>query len=109
MKKRVTLLLVLAIAITTAPAALANHCKRCRPLWEACQSGLTSGFVNCEWDDSTGTCITSTACSHTTAAQLQPLASEFVVASVERLDEPQPNTTETRVASLEAATPIADR
>ncbi|HEX7808821.1 MAG TPA: hypothetical protein VF608_08850 [Thermoanaerobaculia bacterium] len=108
MKKRVTLLLVLAIALATAPAAMANHCKRCRPLWEACQSGLTSGFVNCVWDDSINNCVTSTSCSHALSAQIEPLASEFAVASVERLDEPQSNPTDTRVASLETA-PTADR
>ena len=105
MKKRMTLLLVLAIALATAPAAMANHCKRCRPLWEACQSGLTSGFVNCEWSDEIGNCVTSPSCSHLTAAVVAPLASEYAVASVERIDEAQPQTNadETRVASLETA------
>lgn len=108
MKTRLTLLLMLAlIVLATAPVAMANHCKICRPLWEACSQNATTGWTNCVWDESTNKCITSGSCSHT-AALLQPLAAEFQVASVERLDEPQANTNETRVATLETA-PTAAR
>ena len=111
MKKRMTLLLVLAIALATAPAAMANHCKRCRPLWEACALNTTSGWVNCVWDESINNCVTSVSCSHLSAAVIEPLASEYAVASVERVDEAQPQTNadETRVASLETAPAPATR
>lgn len=107
MKKRVALLLVVALTLTIAPAALANHCKICRPLWEACSQNALQGWTNCVWDESLNKCITSVSCSHSVAA-LTPLASEFQVASVELLDEPQTGTNETRVASLETA-PAAAR
>ncbi|HEX6086261.1 MAG TPA: hypothetical protein VF266_17150 [Thermoanaerobaculia bacterium] len=107
MKKRVVLLLVVALTLTLAPAAMANHCKVCRPLWEACGQSASSGWNNCTWDESTNKCITSSSCSHSVAA-LTPLASEFQVASVENLDEPQAGANETRVASLETA-PTAAR
>ena len=103
MKKRVLSLLVLSILLATAPAAMANHCERCRPLIQACIVSQNFGFDYCEWTSET-TCIVGTACGdHTAMAAAQSLASEFQVASVERLDEPQPNTNETRVASLETA------
>ncbi|HYC92769.1 MAG TPA: hypothetical protein VEO54_26405 [Thermoanaerobaculia bacterium] len=106
MKTRVTLLLVFAIVLATAPVALANHCKVCRPLHEACSTSLNYGWANCAWDESTGKCVTSNYCGNHVAAatQIAPLASQYAVAAVERLDEPQSvNTTETRVASLETA------
>ena len=102
MKQRVALFLVVALTLTIAPAALANHCKICRPLWEACSQNALQGWNNCVWDDANNKSITSSSCSHSTAA-LTPLASEFQVASVELLDEPQTDKNETRVASLETA------
>ena len=105
MKTRVTLLLVLTIVLATAPAAMANHCKVCRPLHESCSTSLNYGFANCAWNEDTGTCVTSNYCGNHVAAatEIDAFASEFAVASVERLDEPQPQTNEPRVASLETA------
>jgi hypothetical protein len=104
MKTRVSLLLVLVTVLAIAPAAMAE-CKACRPLKETCLTALNGGWLNCVWDESLNNCVTSNWCG-TQAASLQvaPLASEFEVAAVERLDEPQTSDTNTtRVASLETA------
>lgn len=107
MKTRVSLLLVLAIVLATAPVAMANHCKVCRPLHEACSTSSNYGWLNCTWNEETGTCSTSSACgNHSAALALEPLAADYAVASVERLDVPQTNMDETRVASLETASTL---
>lgn len=106
MKRYSILLLVVAIALTSAPAAIA--CQRCKPALLACGPAAT-GWENCEWTWDNN-CITSIPCtSLLAAAPSEPLAAEFTVASVERLDEPQAAATETVVASLEAPAPITQR
>lgn len=98
MKKRLVVLLSLAIALTAAPAALASHCKICTELRQECRPILNYGFSVCSWNPWDG-CVLEQACgSH--FAPSQPLAAEFTVASVERLDEPQqPNQAATLVAA----------
>lgn len=104
MKKRLISLLVLTIVLAAmAPAALANHCLRCKPLGESCVTALNYGFQICEWDTWENTCYTEFPCGSHAASVDEPLAAEFTVASVERLDEPQNGAAETLVAS--AATP----
>jgi hypothetical protein len=103
MKKRLLPLLVLAVAIVliTAPAAMADHCRKCS-LQQTCAIAVTGGFPIC--DDSTGTCILQgTKCTGPHPLVEEPLAVEFTVASVERLDEPN-----TAPANLVAsAAPVA--
>lgn len=105
MKKQWILLLVLAVVLTSAPAAMASHCQRCRPISQSCGIATNYGWEYCEWDVFENNCYVETACGpHFSATLTEPLANEFTVASVERLDEPR--TAETRVASLETPSPV---
>ena len=99
MKKRLVSLLVLTIVLTlaTAPIAMADHCKRC--LNNACTFAITGGKLSCAII--AGTCTTSGTCGGPHPRVEEPLAVDYFVASVERLDEARPASTETRVASLE--------
>ena len=108
MTKRIGLLAgVVLIVLSAAPDASATHCERCRFY-----------FIEGEW-----ACITppprldgyefcaegGTWCEmwgqycppHGTSAA--PLASEYTLASVERLDEPDRRASETLVAQIEIA------
>lgn len=106
MKKRLISLLVLTLVMALAPAAMANHCLRCKPLAETCVGSINYGFQYCDWDDWTGICVTSDPCGNHSASLSQPLAAEYAVASVERIDEPQANpAAETLVASAAAPAP----
>jgi hypothetical protein len=109
MTKRFALLAVAALIVVlgAAPDAMANHCFRCK--WVAFEqefdcvpvSGSTVGRPICETDGIT--CQTSgNQCAPHTAG-VTPLASEYTVASVERLDEPSSGATEaqTQVAELD--------
>ena len=98
MKKRVMSLLILSIVLVMTPAAMAEECLRCRPLNHTCIPTTIGGFDLCYW--SGVDCIIGEYCGSPTATL--PLASEFQVASVERLDEQQqPKPNETRIALLE--------
>jgi hypothetical protein len=101
MNKRVVSLLVLSIVLAAAPAAMAQ-CLKCRPLQHTCVPTTTGGFDSCYWAND---CIVGEFCG-ARVEEMPPLASEFQVVSVERLDEPQNKTKETRVASLEKAPDI---
>jgi len=106
MKRSSILLLVVAIALASTPSAMA--CQRCKPILLACGTAAT-GWEYCEWTWDNN-CITQTPCSSLLATPpSEPLAAEFTVASVERLDEPQAAATETRVASLETPAPDTHR
>jgi len=102
MKIRLIPLLVLTVVLFTAPAAFATHCVRCsfaQPSHCIVSINL-AGFEFC-WEDEEG-CHVETACSpHGGGLAPEPLAAEFSVASVERLDEPEAKTADTLVASLE--------
>jgi hypothetical protein len=110
MKRAISLLFAVAILFTIAPIAMADHCNRCRsrPFQQGepanCQISPNHGFVNCTVDVVNDTCILSTACGDH-AALVTPLASEFQVASVERLDEPQTAASDTLVAAVYTAAP----
>jgi hypothetical protein len=103
MKKRLIPLLVFILALSIAPAALANHCERCKIVANQCAWVADYGWAICAYDTG-GNCYTQNHCGPHVAA-VQPLAAEFQVASVERVDEPQhkKDSQEIRVASL--ATP----
>jgi len=107
--KRLIPLLVLAIAVTAAPAAMANHCTRCNPIVEDCVHISNFGFEICEFDPFTFTCYTELPCGSHVVAEPEPLAAEFTVASVERIDEPKTPASETRIAALETPQPAAVR
>lgn len=103
MKKRLILLMVLALVVVVAPAALADHCVRC--FNNQCAIAFTGGGLSCTIT-STGACKVSGTCSgpHPFIDE-EPFAAEFTVALVERLDEPQTAAPETAVASLETTRP----
>lgn len=98
MKMRAISLLVLTLVVATAPAALAAHCLRCRPDRQTCVTASNYGFELCNWD-SEGMCYGENFCGAHLAAAPVALASEYQVASVERLDEQEPKTDEVLVAS----------
>lgn len=105
MKKRLVLMLtVLAIVLMVAPLAMADHCTTCR--YGNCRPATVPAYYFCE--DLGATCsMSGWGCGgpHPFTEEA-PLAAEFVVASVERLDEPQPaSAQETQVASLETPAP----
>ena len=106
MKKQWILLLVLAVALTAAPTAMAGHCYRCSPAALACVPADNFGWEYCEWTWDNN-CIRHTPCGDHSAGAALPLAAEFTVAWVERLDEPQSG--ETRVASLDTPAPVTNR
>jgi hypothetical protein len=106
MKKRLMLLLTLAvIVLTLAPAAMADHCNRCRvPTGGVpqCFPATTGGYPLCTATTS-GCSFSGSLCSGPHPFIDDDFAADFTVVSVERLDEqPQPRADETRVASLEA-------
>lgn len=103
MKKRwISLFLVLlALTLVIAPVAMADHCRKCNTQ-QRCVIAVTGGKPVC--DDSSGTCVLQgLTCTgpHPLIDIDDPFAADFIVASVERLDEPQPAPDRTRVASLE--------
>lgn len=104
MKKRLVLMfLVFAMVLTVAPLAMADHCTTCR--FGNCRPATVPAFYFCE--DLGDTCSLTVACGgpHPVAPE-EPLAAEFIVASVERLDGRQPSRVEeTQVASLETPAP----
>ena len=106
MKKRLILMLmVFAIVLMVAPLAMADHCTTCR--YGNCRPATVPAYYFCE--------VVGTTCSLSgwgcggphPFTEKEPFAAEFVVASVERLDErqPAPPAEETRVASLETPAP----
>lgn len=102
-KRLVLLFMVFAVVLTVAPAAMADHCVTCKS--GNCRPATTAAYYFCE--DLGATCSLSTACGgpHPFIEE-EPLAADFIVASVERLDEAQPAPSEqTRVASLETPAP----
>lgn len=109
MKKRLVLLLTLAFTVVLiAPAAMADHCSICKfpsgvpTCWPAATGGrpiCTAGATNCTFQGNT--------CTGPHPFIDDDFGADFIVASVERLDEPKPAPAEPQVASLE--TPPATR
>ena len=108
MKKRLILMLmVFALVLASAPVAMADHCVTCR--FGTCRPATTAAYYSCT-SNGTSCTLTGWGCGgpHPFTEE-EPLAAEFIVASVERLDEAQPAQSEqTRVASLETRTPAPD-
>ena len=100
MKQRVFSLLILSIVLATAPAAMANHCFKCQAISLNCILAPNRGYDSCGGGGQD--CILGEPCGDHREAT-PPLASEYEVASVERADEPQPNTDETRIALVQPA------
>src|ERR1700754_3322932 len=112
MKKRLLsfLALALVLAVVTAPAAMADHCSRCNAGLTQCRPAPGNGAASCVVVG--GVCTLSGTCSgpHPLAdTEEDPFGVDFVVASVERIDDAaQPSVpTEPRVASLETSQPVA--
>jgi hypothetical protein len=108
MKKRLIPLLMV-VGMTMAPSAMASHCERCgvQGTEPACKPAvLIAGWATCVVDASG--CWVADPCEPHGAA-LNALATEFTVASVERLDEPNAKPSEPLVASLETTTERIDR
>ena len=103
MKKQMIALLVLTVVVTLmiAPLAMADHCRKCNATGTRCAIAASGGKPFCT--DTSGTCVLSgLTCTGPHPFTEEPLAAEFEVVSVERLDEqPQPAANDTRVASLE--------
>jgi hypothetical protein len=95
MKRAIPLLFAVAIVLTLAPSAMANHCYGCKLYPEPneepprCVRYSNYGWTECYPNYETGFCDTYNWCGP--HAMLAPLASEFEVASV--------------VASVPAASP----
>lgn len=109
MKKRLLPLFVLTLAVVlaVAPAAMADHCRKCKN--NQCSIATTGGFPTC--DVIGGTCTTSgSVCTgpHPIIDD-DPLASEFTVVSVERLDAPKPAAPSAQVASLQTPPTAVNR
>jgi hypothetical protein len=109
MKKGLFALVALAMILAAAPEAAADHCWKCSNFTNCVPS---TGYGKSECHDYSGRCeFYGYSCSgpHPFVPE-EPLAAEFVVASVERLDEPQQQPdTEVRLASLETKQQTADR
>lgn len=112
MRKRIALLVGVALILSAAPDAFADHCWRCRyfpRLGEvACvtvNSTTIGGWTICEEDGTGGCSVSGEECAPHTAAFVPPLASEYTVVAVERLDEPRTAADETLVASAVANRP----
>jgi hypothetical protein len=106
MRSRLAVLLVLACVLITAPAAMA--CEKCQfALGSVTCVETARGWVNCEVID-VNWCNVSISCGFG-LTEPEPLAAEFTVASVERLDQPQAAASETLVASLETPACVTHR
>src|SRR5688572_16023496 len=108
MKKGLFTLVVLAMVLAAAPEAAADHCWKCRNFTTCTPS---TGYGKTECHDYTGSCVFyGYTCDGPHPFTEEPLAAAFVVASVERLDEPQQSSdTEVRLASLEVKQQTAVR
>jgi|GEM_PF-5514139 len=80
MKKLTLLLVITLLALSAAPSAMA--CWRCKPAQGSCIP-WSFGYTLCE--EVIGGCNFSGACPGALATET-PLAADFAVASVERLD-----------------------
>jgi hypothetical protein len=109
MTKRIALLVVV-LTVFTAPTLMADHCFRCKivpaPEVSYCIYHTNTSFLGWTecYSDETGCLVSGPRCYGHPIAQLStPLAAEYAVASVERLDAPQTAETETVVADATPA------
>jgi hypothetical protein len=115
MKKRLLSLMVLTVVLmlAIAPVAMADHCRRCVGSIpdQRCAIAVTGGKPICSIS-ANGACVfQGQTCTgpHPFVDIEEPLAADFFVASVERLDEPQPAASETRIASVATPQTAAQR
>lgn len=104
MKRILPLAVVAVMFVLAAPAAFANHCERCRAsttVFQCIPSPVLPGQTEC-YADETGCWTSGIQCGPHTLASV-PLATDYAVASVERLDEPVQPADEIRVAVLAPA------
>jgi hypothetical protein len=116
MKKRLLSLfaLTLIVLVGVAPAALADHCAKCNTAMK-CRPAPGNGAASCN-DTTPGICLLSGTCGGPhpfVETEQDPFGADFIVASVERIDdrvaEPRPTpSSEPQVASLETP-PAAKR
>jgi hypothetical protein len=110
MKRIVPLLFVFALVLIAVPDAQANHCVRCEfgdPSF-TCIDQRRVGWTECFIDENHLCHNAGVQCTDNPNAA--PLASEYTVAVVERLDEPATTPAETQIASTDAVQqPIAGR
>lgn len=107
MKKRLLSLfaLTLIVLVGVAPAALADHCSRCSDAMK-CRPATGSGAASCI--ETPTSCTLSGTCGgpHPFVETEDPFGADFIVASVERIDEPRTAApSEPQVASLETPPP----
>lgn len=104
MKRLFPLIVILGIAITVAPSAMAQYCKRCvsYPTYRCVNAIRVFGYPECVADE-TGCTFAGELCEPQSAAA--SLASEYSVASVERIDDDVlPAVAENKTTSV--ATPL---
>jgi hypothetical protein len=108
MTKRIAFLVVV-LTVVTAPTLMADHCYRCltvpAPEVEYCvtySQPSYQGWLQC-YDDENGCYVSGDRCFNHSAQTSTPLAAEFAVASVERLDEAKTAGTATLVADTTPA------
>jgi hypothetical protein len=92
--KRLVLLAMVLLIIGSIDATAA--CFNCKPITQTCAAGFRFTFC----DDSTGMCIVDGTCTAAAPAATVALASQWTVASVERLDEPRPAAAPAKLAQL---------
>ena len=111
MTKRIAFLVVV-LTVFAAPALMADHCFKCKivpaPEISYCvlhtNPNFKTGWTEC-YDDELGCYPSGDRCYGHLAAQLStPLAAEYAVASVDRLDEPQTVKADAVVADATPAT-----
>jgi len=87
MKRSIPLLAAVLLLLAVAPAAMADHCVRCKISMDfSCLWNTNFGRTDC-FSDGFSCTLNGPLCNHQLAAT--PFAAEFTVASVERLDEPR--------------------
>jgi hypothetical protein len=108
MTKRIALLVVV-LTVFAAPAAMADHCFRCKivpaPEVSYCiyhTNAQFLGWTEC-YSDETGCFVSGDRCYGHPVQASTPLAADYEVASVERLDEPQTAASETVLAAAAPA------
>ena len=92
--KRLVLLALVLLMIGSVNASA--QCFNCKPITNTCVSGFRWTFC----DDSSGLCDVSGRCSAAAPTATVALASQWTVASVERLDEPHPAAAPAKLAHL---------
>lgn len=107
MKKRLLSLfaLTLIVLVGVAPAALADHCSRCSEALK-CRPAAGNGAASCV--ETPTSCTLSGTCGgpHPFVEADDLFGADFIVASVERIDEPRSTpSSEPQVASLETPQP----